>query len=130
MVHLQSLYMMAVENKKAKKVGEVKYTAKAKYTIYGYAIALQYWAYEAIVQLGSKYATSLGVKTPRMLSWTSNQVIIARDLAKDLKRKKRLVYSCYYLVLCYYLIFLFGMDLEYFKYFGLFLSIFKYFELF
>ena len=93
MVHLRSLYMKVVEKRKAKKVGEVKYNPEAKYTVYGYVIALQYWAYEAIVQLGSKYATSLSVKTPKMLIWTSNQVIFARDLAEDLKRKK--VSLCY-----------------------------------
>ena len=49
MVHLRSLYMKAVEKIKAKKDGEAKYTIEAKYTVYGYAIALQYWAYEAIV---------------------------------------------------------------------------------
>ena len=88
MVHLRSLYMKAVEKRKAKNAGEAKYTQEAKYTVYGYAIALQYWAYEAIVQLGSKYATSLSVKSPGMLTWTSNQVLQARDLAEDLKRKK------------------------------------------
>ena len=56
--------------------------------VYGYAITLQYWAYKEIVQLGSKYVTLLGVKTPRMLSWTSNQMIQAKDLVEDLKRKK------------------------------------------
>ena len=40
--HLQSLYMKAVEKRNAKKDGEAKYTTEAKYTIYGYAIALQY----------------------------------------------------------------------------------------
>ena len=48
-VHLRSLYIKAVEKGKANKDGEAKYTVEAKYTIYGYAIALQYWAYEAIV---------------------------------------------------------------------------------
>ena len=85
--------MKAIEKSKAKKAGEEKYTLEAKYTIYGYAIALQYWAYEAIVQLGSKYATSLGVKILKMLTWISNQVILARGLAEDLKRKK--VSLCY-----------------------------------
>ena len=79
MVHLQSLYMKAVEKSKAKKAREAKYTPEAKYTVYGYAIALQYWAYEVIVQFGSKYATSLGVKTLGMLTWTSNQVILASN---------------------------------------------------
>ena len=49
MVYLQSLYKKVVEKRKAKKVGEAKYTPEAKYTIHGYEIALQYWAYEAIV---------------------------------------------------------------------------------
>ena len=88
MVYFRSLYMKAVEKRKTKKDGEAKYTVEAKYMVYGYAITLQYWAYEAIVQLGSKYATYLGVKTPRMLSWTLNQFILTRDLGEDLKRKK------------------------------------------
>ena len=41
-----------------------------------------------IVQLGSRYATCLGVKTPRMLSWNSNQMIQKDHLAEDLNRKK------------------------------------------
>ena len=99
MIHFRSLYMKAVEKRKAKKAGEAKYTLEAKYTVYGYVIILQYQAYEAIVQLGSKYTASLGVKTPRMLTWTSNQVTLVKDLAEDLKRKK--VSLCYQLVLCY-----------------------------
>ena len=74
-----------------RKVGETKYTPEAKYTIYGYTVALQYWAYEAIMQLGSKYATNLGIKAPRMISWTSNQVLQEKDAAEDLK-KRRLIY--------------------------------------
>ena len=76
-----------------RKVGETKYTPEAKYTVYGYTVALQYWAYEAIVQVDSKNATNLVVKAPIMLSWTSNQVLQVRDLAEDLKRKK--VSLCY-----------------------------------
>ena len=53
-----------------KKAGETKCTPEAKYTIYGYVVTLQYWAYETIVQLDFKYATNLGVKTLRLLSWT------------------------------------------------------------
>ena len=41
--------MKAIEKRKAKKVRDPKYTAEANYTVYDYAIALQYWAYEAIV---------------------------------------------------------------------------------
>ena len=71
MVHLQSLYLKSLEKRNAKKDGGLKYTAEANYTVHGYAISLQYWAYEAIVQLGVKYAKSFRVKTPRMLCWTS-----------------------------------------------------------
>ena len=88
MVHLRRLYLKSLEKRNAKKNGDPKYIVKAKYTVYGYAIALQYWAYKVIVQLGSKYATCLGVKTPRMLSWTSNLMIQKDNLAEDLKRKK------------------------------------------
>ena len=88
--------MKSVEKRKMKKAGKTKYTLEAKYTVYGYTIALQYWAYEAIVQLGSKYATNLGVKAPRMLSWTLTQVLQVRDLAEDLKRKN--VSLCYLLM--------------------------------
>ena len=73
MVHLQSLYMKAVERERPRKLEKQNTLQKA---------------YKAIVQLGSKYLIYLGVKTLRMLTWTSNQVILARDLAEDLKRKK------------------------------------------
>ena len=41
------------------------------------------------MQLGSKYATNLSIKTPKMLSWTSNQVLQAKDVVEDLKKKKK-----------------------------------------
>ena len=42
MVHLRSLYLKSLEKRNAKKDGGPKYTAEAKYTVYDYAIALQY----------------------------------------------------------------------------------------
>ena len=49
MVHLWSIYTKVVEKRKNKKVGETKYTLEVKYTIYNYALALQYRLYEAII---------------------------------------------------------------------------------
>ena len=40
MVHLQSLYLKSLEKRNAKKDGGPKYTAEAKYIVYGYAIIL------------------------------------------------------------------------------------------
>ena len=40
MVHLRSLYLKSLEKRNAKKDRGLKYTAKAKCTVYGYAIAL------------------------------------------------------------------------------------------
>ena len=45
-------YLKSLEKKNMKKDGHPKYTTEVKNTVYGYAIALQHWAYEAIVQLG------------------------------------------------------------------------------
>ena len=93
MIHLRGLYLKSLEKRNAKKEWRPKYITKAKYTMYGYAIVFQYWAYEAIVQLGLKYATSLGVKTPRMLSWTLNVMIQKDNLVEDLKRKNVTTYK-------------------------------------
>ena len=42
MVHNRGLYLKALEKRKTKKDGEAKYTAETKYTVYGFAIVLQY----------------------------------------------------------------------------------------
>ena len=42
MVHYRGLYLKALEKRKTKKDGEAKYTAETKYTVYGFAIVLQY----------------------------------------------------------------------------------------
>ena len=105
MVHLRSLYLKSLEKRNAKKDGATKYTAKAKYIVYGYTIALQYCAYDAIAQLDMKYATLVDVKSLRMLSWKSTQMIYKDDLITDLKWKKveYFDHSSVYLSILYFL---------------------------
>ncbi|XP_062094867.1 uncharacterized protein LOC133800816 isoform X2 [Humulus lupulus] len=61
--------------KKAKKIIEVESSkgvqVEAKYTCKGYLPALQYWAYETILDLHKEYAKPCGFKFPRMLQWES-----------------------------------------------------------
>ncbi|XP_062098825.1 uncharacterized protein LOC133804699 [Humulus lupulus] len=53
------------DNKKDTKVQQ-----ESKYSMYGYAPALQYWAYEAIQQLATEFVVSSRNMVPRMLSWS------------------------------------------------------------
>ena len=65
MVHQLSLYKEKLEKEdKAKHV--------AQYSVYGYAPALQYWTYEAIVEIKDKYSERIpGSHMSRMLQWRS-----------------------------------------------------------
>ena len=53
-----------------KKMGEGKVQKESKYIFYGFAPALQYWAYETVHQLAEEFAGRNRYETPRMLSWT------------------------------------------------------------
>ena len=72
MVPFQKNYL---EQARKKKKGP-----EAKYAIYGFFLALQYWAFEVVERVGSKFATYHGLKSPRMLSWSSNKVPSAKKL--------------------------------------------------
>ncbi|XP_062100175.1 uncharacterized protein LOC133806055 [Humulus lupulus] len=54
---LQTCQKDFVEMKKhlQKKIEKGKTQKEAKYSIYGYAVALQYWAFESIIELGQDY---------------------------------------------------------------------------
>ncbi|PON65886.1 Ulp1 protease family, C-terminal catalytic domain containing protein [Parasponia andersonii] len=56
MMHQRENYLQKMKNNK--KAKEAKYT---------------YWAYEAIPKLTGAFSENLGIKFPRMLSWTSNK---------------------------------------------------------
>ena len=51
-----------------KKMGEEKMQKESKYTFYGFAPALQYWAYESVHQLAEEFVVRDGYQSPRMLS--------------------------------------------------------------
>ena len=70
MQHQLRLY----ESKKNKDSGVVQ--PDAKYTYYGFAPALQYWAYEALPSIGSKFGEKVANRVPRMLHWSSKTDII------------------------------------------------------
>ncbi|CAA2977760.1 Hypothetical predicted protein [Olea europaea subsp. europaea] len=40
------------------------------YTVHGFPIAMQIWAFEAIPEIGDRFARRLGHQSPRLLSWT------------------------------------------------------------
>ncbi|PON34332.1 hypothetical protein PanWU01x14_345140 [Parasponia andersonii] len=80
MMHQRENYLQKMKkNKKAK---------KAKYTVYEFSIALQYWVYEAISKLTGAFCENLGIKFPRMLSWTSNKISSIMDCIDVFKIKK------------------------------------------
>ncbi|XP_062083121.1 uncharacterized protein LOC133789317 [Humulus lupulus] len=78
--------------KKVKKTREgesvKRVQVESKYTCRGYPPSLQYWAYEAIVDLANTYAKPCGVKFPRMLQWESIGQPKHLDV-KDILGKKR-----------------------------------------
>ncbi|XP_062116544.1 uncharacterized protein LOC133830574 [Humulus lupulus] len=49
---------------------DAKVQQESKYSMYGYAPALQYWAYEAIQQLATEFVVRSGNMVLRMLSWS------------------------------------------------------------
>ncbi|XP_062111572.1 uncharacterized protein LOC133823025 [Humulus lupulus] len=83
-----------IPGKKAKKT-EVEYSkgvqVEAKYTCKGYPPALQYWAYEMILDLQKEYAKPCGFKFPRMLQWESTGQL-KHSHVKDVLARRRL--SC------------------------------------
>ncbi|PON59636.1 LOW QUALITY PROTEIN: hypothetical protein PanWU01x14_158480 [Parasponia andersonii] len=80
MMHQMENYLQKMKkNKKAK---------EAKYTVYGFSIALQYWAYEAIPKLTGAFSENLGIKFSRILSWTSNKTPSMMDCIDVFKIKK------------------------------------------
>ncbi|XP_060969976.1 uncharacterized protein LOC133037151 [Cannabis sativa] len=60
---------------------------ECKYTAYGFAHAVQYWAYEAILEVGKRYGTNHGIRFPRMLSWTSKGDIGKKDVSALFSRR-------------------------------------------
>ena len=72
-----------------KKKGGEKVQKESKYTFYGFAPALQYWAFEAVQQLAQEFAVRGGYMVPRMLSWTvkknreATRVSIAQIFSKS-----------------------------------------------
>ncbi|XP_060969086.1 uncharacterized protein LOC133036592 [Cannabis sativa] len=60
---------------------------ECKYTAYGFAPAVQYWAYEAILEVGKRYGTNHGIRFPRMLSWTSKGDIGKKDVSALFSRR-------------------------------------------
>ncbi|PON76892.1 hypothetical protein PanWU01x14_032120 [Parasponia andersonii] len=83
MIHQRENYLQEMKkNKKAK---------KAKYIVYGFSIALQYWAFEAIPKLTGAFSENLGIKFPKILSWTSNKTPSIIDCIDVFKIKKALL---------------------------------------
>ncbi|XP_060966948.1 uncharacterized protein LOC133035154 [Cannabis sativa] len=86
-----------VKNKMLKKIEKGVTQKEAKYSAYGYAAALQYWAYEAILQLGNEYAVRRSHGFPRMVNWESKpNTTLGKDEVTRLFAKNLTVYS----VLC------------------------------
>ena len=67
--------------KEKKKEGSSKKQKESKYSFYGYAPTLLYWAFEAMPSLGSKFGENSGNQIPRMLSWaTKTDITISTAL--------------------------------------------------
>ncbi|KAM6567398.1 hypothetical protein CsatA_026526 [Cannabis sativa] len=84
MSDLRKNYIDKVSTKdKMKKKGktEKKITQpEAKYNVYGYAPALQYWAFEVMQDLGKKYGQCRGTRFPRMLNWSTPDSVTRHDV--------------------------------------------------
>ncbi|XP_062088270.1 uncharacterized protein LOC133794859 [Humulus lupulus] len=74
---------------------DAKVQQESKYSMYGYAPALQYWAYEAIQQLAVELVVSSGNMFPRMLSWLHrrNKDFTKSIIASILLKKNLIVLS-------------------------------------
>ncbi|XP_062094226.1 uncharacterized protein LOC133800285 [Humulus lupulus] len=92
---LQTCQKDFVEMKKhlQKKIEKGKTQKEPKYSIYGYAAALQYWAFESNIELGQDYAVRLGQGIPRMINWQSKEKVeIHKEQIIKLFAKKLTVY--------------------------------------
>jgi len=65
---------------------------EAKYSLSGNLHAVQYWAFEAISEIGQQFGNNAGVRVPRMNSWSSTRVITRKDVEKILL-KKTVIYN-------------------------------------
>ena len=63
-----------------KKMDKGKVQKESKYTFYGFAPALQYWAYETVHQLAEEFAGRNRYETSRMLSSTVKK---SRDATRE-----------------------------------------------
>ena len=69
---------------------------EAKYSLPGNLHAVQYWAFEAIPEIGQQFGNNIGVRVPRMLSWSSVRVVTRKDVEKVFL-KKTVIYNLYVL---------------------------------
>ncbi|XP_060969916.1 uncharacterized protein LOC115695232 [Cannabis sativa] len=81
MQQLRQNYMDKNDKTKKKHKKDKKVTQpEAKYNVYGYAPALQYWAFEAMQVLGKKYGQCKGTRFPRMLNWSTPDTVTKHDV--------------------------------------------------
>ena len=60
---------------------------EAKYTVYGFPLAFQCWAYEAIPVLALNWAEMRKLEFPRMLCWSATKTPTAKDVLDIFTRK-------------------------------------------
>ncbi|XP_062085260.1 uncharacterized protein LOC133791349 [Humulus lupulus] len=82
--------MERLRNKYLKNVEQKRKRPAPQYTIYGYAIALQYWAYEIFTKF-SAFADQQLLAFPRMLSWSAHKMLKEKDIEGVFKKKSNLV---------------------------------------
>ena len=79
---------MANEEKKYRgQVAKLTKNLCAQYTVYGYALALQYWAFEAIPTIGALCSEYKGRLFPRMLSWELQTALVSKEINYLLNKK-------------------------------------------
>ncbi|XP_060969927.1 uncharacterized protein LOC133037121 [Cannabis sativa] len=71
-----------------KKKLSLKVQHECKYITYGFALAVQYWRYEAILEIGKRYDTNHGIQFSRMLNWTSKGEIGKKELNALFSRRQ------------------------------------------
>ncbi|CAA2964369.1 Hypothetical predicted protein [Olea europaea subsp. europaea] len=52
---------------------KTKNEKEVSYTIHGFSIVMQIWAYEAMPELGERFGECVGERSPRLLYWTSTK---------------------------------------------------------
>ncbi|KAL2457547.1 uncharacterized protein Fot_26118 [Forsythia ovata] len=62
--------------------------SRCRYSLHGFPLAIMIWAFEAIPNLGKKFAKKYADGIPRMLAWELSKRLMSSDLVNVLEAKE------------------------------------------